>query len=211
MEMNTLNWIRSDVYEEMEQAAKGKLRMIPGLWIDGKTYWMENGFKELFPEENISVHVKRDNVHSKISFFRSYITNHDDKPRNVKLLIQHKHEYSSREHFSFISPAENVIFHMADSKVFLVNGQLNGKKMAECSIQPYWNLYSDQIWKCRNKGILRYHPMVKGNAISIFVFNVGFEGKGTVEAESWIVSGDSKSELLRYNQLLLKKRTSISI
>ncbi len=209
--MNTLNWIRSDVYEEMEQAVKGKLRMIPGLWIDGKTYWMENGYKKLFPEEKISVYVKTNNVHSKIAFFKCFIINHDDRPRKVKLLIQHKHECSSREHFSFISPAENVIFHKADSKVFLVNGQLNGKKMTECSIQPYWNLYSDQIWYCRNKGILKYYPMAKGNAISIFALTIDFGGKETAEAETWIINGESKSELLQYNQLLLKKRTSISI
>ncbi|KON87048.1 hypothetical protein AF332_09645 [Sporosarcina globispora] len=201
--MNTLNWIQSDVYEEMEKAPIGKLKMILGLWIDGKTYWMENRSKEVFPEENISVQIKKESIHSKVSYFRSYITNHADKPRTVKLLLQHRHEYSCREHFSFISPAENVIFHMADSKLFLVNGQLNGKKMEECTIQPYWNIYSDQIWTCRKKGILKYHPMAKGNATSVFSLDAVFDGRGTIEGESWIVRGDSKSEILQYNSLLI--------
>ena len=203
--MNTLNWIQSDVYEEMEKAPIGKLRMIPGLWIDGKTYWMENVSKEMFPDENISVQIKTEKIHSKISYFRCYITNHADEPRTIKLLLQHRHELSSREHLSFISPAENVIFHMADSKLFLVNGQLNGKKMEECTIQPYWNIFSDQIWNCKKKGTLKYHPMAKGNAISIFALNAVFNGRGTAEGESWIINGNSKSETLQYNSLLIDR------
>jgi hypothetical protein len=45
--------------------------------------------------------------------------------------------------------------------------------------------------------------MVQGNAISVFSLNAVFNGRGTIEGGSWIINGDSKSEILRYNNLLI--------
>ncbi|MDQ0269446.1 hypothetical protein [Cytobacillus purgationiresistens] len=186
-----------------------KLILTPGLWIDGHTHWLDSGMEKIFAEKGISIRIKEMDIHSKVRFYKLYVTNHDQNNRKVKLLMAHRYIFPVREHVSFISPSENVIYHVADKKTFLINGHLRGNIKQECTVQPYWNVYNDQIWSHNDKSVLKYHPMVKGHAVSIYAHNVDFQGKESIEGEAWVISDMDKNELIDINHALLKNILAI--
>ncbi|WP_080845095.1 hypothetical protein [Cytobacillus gottheilii] len=201
--MNT-NSLRKTEHDPNFEGMNRKLRMFPGLWVDGVTYWLNDGLQQTLHEIGLSIHVKELPVHSKVRFYKVYVTNHYPFARKVKILLQYTHESPSREHVSFVSPADNLVYHLADQTVYLVNGYMQKEKIKECTIQPYWNIYSDNIWASSALGKLKYIPMFKGNAVSLFTKEIEFDGRQTCEGESWVISGESKSELQNLNSVLLK-------
>lgn len=201
--MNT-NLLRAADHEHLYKTVNRKLRMIPGLWIDGITYWLNEGLQQTLHEIGLSIHVKELPAHSKVRFYKIYVTNHYPFARKVKILLQYKHEIHSSEQVSFVSPVDNIVYHLADQTVYLVNGFMEREKIKECTIQHYWNIHTDNIWACSESGKLTYVPMIKGNAVSLYTKEIAFSGRQTCEGESWIISGESKNELLNLNSVLLK-------
>lgn len=201
--MNT-NSLRATDHECLYKTVNRKLRMIPGLWIDGVTYWLDNGLEKTLHEIGLSIHVKELPIHSKVRFYKIYVTNHYPLARKIKVLLQYKHDTHSREHVSFVSPVDNIVYHLADQTVYLANGFMEKEKIKECTIQNYWNIHTDNMWACAKSGKLKYVPMLKGNAVSLYTKELQFSGRQTYEGESWIISGESKKDLLNLNSVLLK-------
>ncbi|UII54866.1 hypothetical protein LS684_14530 [Cytobacillus spongiae] len=193
-----------DPYSYSEEPVRYGLKLTPGLWVEGKMYWLMNGMEKLLHEEEISIQVKQEQIHSKARYFDMYVTNHLSFPRKVKLFFMYHHEFSTREHFSFISPSDNVIFHLANSQVFLVNARTSEKRMGQCTIQPYWDVSTGAIWSNKEKGFLKYAPMAKGTSASICSLDIEIPGNQTRKGSSWMIEGSSKTELLKFNQALLK-------
>ncbi|MEW9107745.1 hypothetical protein ACQCT6_02165 [Cytobacillus gottheilii] len=201
--MNT-NSLRITDHDPLYESVNRKLRMFPGIRVDGVTYWLNGGLQQTLHEIGLSIHVKELHIHSKVRYYKVYVTNHYPFSRKVNVLLQYKHETHSREHVSFVSPVDNLVYHLADQTVYLVNGYLENEKMSECTIQPYWNIHTDNIWAESASGRLKYLPMVKGNAVSLYTKEIEFDGRQTCEGESWIISGSSKTELQNLNSVLLK-------
>jgi hypothetical protein len=178
----------------------------PGLWIDGRMRWFKNGDEKLIFEEEVTVNSKKVHVHSKVYFYSLYISNHSQNEKNVKVVTMHQHPNAERDHLAFVSPSENVIFHLTNNKVFLVNGNCDGDGLKQYTIQPPWSIYSDQIWSNLQKGSLKYQPLNKGGAISLFSIDMNIPPKTTGKANTWIITGESKNELIKLDQLLLKNR-----
>jgi hypothetical protein len=181
-----------------------QLQMDVGIWIDGYTHWLHNQNEKLITSEKLTVKVKQEFTFSKVKSSHIYITNHNNTEINFKLLIMHRYTRASKDHFSFISPSDQVIFHLANKKVFLINGQYEEQAIKQATIQPFWNMNTDQMWKCTKKGLLKYQPMAKGSAVSIFTLDISVPPHETKKASTWTVQGESKSELLNVNQTLLK-------
>ncbi|MBU8879388.1 hypothetical protein BGM26_10370 [Bacillus sp. FJAT-29790] len=202
--MKTNTCMQTSLSGNVVPMRKERLNVIPGIWIGGKTYWMNSGFEKHIPEEGISVQLKQEHIHSNIRLINVFITNHEPRSLSVKLLFQHKHVQAANEHISFISPSENVIFHLADGLIYLVNSHSIDRIKGSCSVQPYMNIHSNNIWACSESGTLKYNPMAKGNAVSLFLLEFQFQGKDTIEGKSWIISSDNEDELLNLNEALLK-------
>lgn len=175
-----------------------------GIWIDGKTYWIHNGTEKLIPDEAISIKINKVSIHSKIGFFDIYVTNHSESEKEIKLIVTHSFEKFHKDDLTFFSPSEKVIYHLTNRAFYLVNGQINGSLFSDYTMQPVWNIYTDQFWDCQNKGTLKYQPMSKGPSNSLFVFEMKIPGLKTHKANTWMISGNTRSELLGLNQVVLK-------
>ncbi|MFE8702467.1 hypothetical protein ACFYKX_17865 [Cytobacillus sp. FJAT-54145] len=182
----------------------------PGIWINGRTYWVHNGHEKIVTEESITIQMKEHFVHSKIKLHELSVKNHNNQPIKIKLLCMNQHQYPVQDHFTFVSPTENVLFHLTNKTVFLVNGCCQGKEMEQMTVQPFWNAHTDQIWRNEKIGNLHYQPMAKGTVASIFSLNMEIPAKKTAKGHSWIIYGKNKEELSRLNKALLKKQTSNS-
>ena len=173
-----------------------------GIWINGRTYWLENKNERFLISEGISVNFNQKTIHSKIKYFDVFVTNHGKKDRQVKLLIMNHHH--RKEHFSYISPVDKVIYHISSGEIHLVNGLHNGKGFNHYTIQPQWNIKSKYLWDSQEKGILKYMPMLKGAAASIHTFDLSIQARGTQKCSSWSIIGNDKKEIKDLNHHILK-------
>ncbi|WP_460341675.1 hypothetical protein [Pseudoneobacillus sp. C159] len=181
-----------------------ELQIMIGIWINGQTYWLQNQTERMLTDEMLSIRVKQQNPSSRIRQNDIFVTNHNYVEKALKILVLHRYQYATQDHLSFISPKENVIFHLANSRVYLVNGYCEGQLIQQPTIQPLWVMNTEQIWKCPSEGKLNYLPMVKGIAISLFTFDLYLPSSQTRKAATWSIQGESKCELLKVNQSLLK-------
>lgn len=179
------------------------IEVIPGIWMNGKTYWFKPEVETIIPEEGISVYMKKEENTSSLQLYRTIITNYRASKAHVKLLIQNRHLQCS-QHFSFISPFEKVAFHLDNQLVYLANGYCQEKTNGASTIQPLKNVFDDTIWTCAEKGYLKYNPMGKEDAVSLFLYEYNFRGKEALEGKSWVISGDNEEELIKLNASLLK-------
>ncbi|WP_141431584.1 hypothetical protein [Bacillus sp. 03113] len=194
----------NQMYLDEKNKSKGRIKATPGIWIEGKTYWLWDASEKLIPNEAISIQIRQEHKHSKIIYFEIFVRNHLATPRNVKLIMMHHYDVTGLDHLAFVSPTDNVIFHLADDIVHLVNGHCRGDGMEQRTIQPLWNLYSDRLWNNSEKGVLKYQPMGKGATASIFTLNMNIDSKETCECSSWVISSRSKLEVMGLNHVLLK-------
>lgn len=178
------------------------LIVTPGIWIDGKTYWLRDSHEKLIPEEEISIRVKDSSIHSKSKIHDMFIKNHGNKLRNVKILFMHQNPCMTKELLTFVSPAEKAIFHIKNHFIYLVNGQCQGKPMDQMTVQPFWNFHTERIWQSPAKGILRYHPMAKGMMVSIFSLEASVPINEICKASTWTVFSHNKNELEQLNRQL---------
>ena len=175
-----------------------------GIWINGRTYWLENKSERFLISEGISVNMNQKIIHSKIKYFDVIVTNHGKRDRRVKLLMMNHHQ--RKEHFSYISPVDKVIYHISSGKIHLVNGLHNGKGFNHYTIQPEWTIKrnSSYLWDSQEKGILKYMPMFKGAAASVHTFDLNIEARGTQKCSSWSIIGNDKKEIIELNRRILK-------
>ncbi|MGJ7921371.1 hypothetical protein [Neobacillus sp. LXY-4] len=185
-------------------AIQNPLKSKIGLWIDGKIFWVKNGTEKLIQAEAISIKINQRNIHSKIRFFDIFVTNHSEKMKQLKLIVLNSCEKFAKDDLTFISPIEKVIYHLARRTIHLVNGQMNGTLLNEYTVQPVWNIYTDKFWDCQKKGTLKYQPLSHGPSNSLFTINMNIPASKTCKANTWIISGETKEELLRLNQVVLK-------
>jgi GH15 family glucan-1,4-alpha-glucosidase len=178
------------------------LAVTPGLWMDGKMYWLKDSHEKIIPEEGISVLVKEGSIHSKTKLHDVFIKNHGDHARNVKLLFMHHYPDVTKELLAFVSPAEKIIFHIKNNQIYLVNGQCQGCSMEQMTVQPLWNVNTALIWQSLEKGVLKYQPMAKGIMVSIFSLDAQVKVNETCKASTWTVFGQNKNELLKLNQVM---------
>jgi hypothetical protein len=199
-----------NIYEmvENEQPPKQKiveqLQFVPGIWVDGQYYWLNTSMEKVIYEEELVLKVKQEQIHSKIRLSNIYVSNHSDREKEVKILVMHQYPNPCHEQLTFISPTENRIFHLADKKIHMVNGQFHGKPLTECTTMSQWNVFTDQIWNSIEKGILKYQPMAKGLSASIFALKMTLKPHETKKVHTWAINGKDKNEVLFLEQALLK-------
>jgi hypothetical protein len=196
------------IFEKEESKVEGyflpQLQLVIGIWINGQTYWLHNQSEKIITNEKLTVKIKQENIFSKIRNSLILMTNHDQLEKNVKIVLMHRYTHASKDHLAFISPTDQVIFHLANKKVFLVNGKCEGQAIQQATIQPFWSINTGYMWSCENKGTLKYQPMAKGIAVSMFTFNLSIPSHETRMASTWTIQGEAKSELLNVNEALLK-------
>jgi hypothetical protein len=208
--MINLNESRYNQQFTFHHSTIAQLHYTPGIWVNGKYYWLQNCMEKVMYEEGITFSVKSEQIHTNIRLNQIHVTNHTSQAKRVKVLSMHHHSRISQEHFTFVSPKDQVIFHLANKEVFLVNGHFNGCGLHEYTIQPYWNVFTDKIWSCKKKGNLKYQPMAKGAAASITALIAEMNPHQTIKLNTWIIKGTSKRDVAMLDQALLKKHTSIS-
>lgn len=184
-------------------ALDSKLHFTAGIWLNGEYCWLQNSNEKMFYDEQIFVKVKQMQLHSKIQVNEIFVSNRSMKSKRVKILAMHHHSRISQEQLTFASPKDQVIFHIANHEMFLVNGHCNGG-IKEYSVQPYWNVLTDNIWACQKKGRLKYQPMAKGPAVSIFTLEAEVKPNEMHKFNIWNIKGKDKQELIKQEQVLLK-------
>ncbi len=198
--------MKTDIYfamNEEETAAPSfptYLSVTPGIWMDGKTYWVRDSSEKMIPEESISIHVRESSLHSKTRIHDVFIKNHGNRSRDIKVLFIHYYPKITKEVLSFVSPAEQSIFHIKNERIFLVNGQCQDRTSEQMTVQPLWNIHTDLIWQSTENGVLKYQPMAKGMAGSIFSLRSKVGVNKICKASAWMVFGNNKNELLQLNQ-----------
>lgn len=188
----------------LEETLGLHLQMVLGIWVNGNTYWLYNQNEKIITREQLTINIKQEFVQSKVRLSHIHVTNHDEIEKEIKLLLIHRYAQASKDHFTFISPSEQVIFHLANKKVFLVNGHFEGNYIQQATIQPFWTMNTEKMWNCPDKGILKYQPMAKGLAVSMFTLDLAIPSHATKKASTWTIQGESKTELAKVNDALLK-------
>lgn len=200
--MNMNAYLREENVERIMH--RQPLIFTPGLWIKGKVHWLGDSTEKLLPLEDLSIKMKQANIHSKIEFYDIFVTNHSKTVKEAKLILMQRHPESANDHFSFVSPNENVIFHFADKQIYLVNGMNSCGKMKQRTVQPIWNVGTDRLWSCQESGVLNYQPMAKGAAASIYALDVQMGPRETQKSSCWMIEGTEKKTINHLNQMLLK-------
>jgi len=208
--MKSEAYLNADYQCIQKEAAGGRLVGIPGVWIEGKTYWIQNGYEKLIPDHSISVHIKHISKHSKVQYSEIYVRNHASVAKQMKILVLNHYTQPFKEHLAFVSPTDNIIFHSVDEELFLVNGECNGCRLEQRTIQPQWNIHTEHIWSKRGNGILKYQPMGKGASVSIFSLNVEIKPHTSTIGRTWTIHGKEKQDVMALNSYLIKNHTSIS-
>ena len=185
-------------------ASADQLQFIPGIWVDGKYFWLQNCTEKVMYDEELIIKVKQEQIHSKIRFSSVYVSNHSQKTKEIKILAMYHYPSIYGEQLTFISPSENRIFHLANSNVYMVNGQYHGAGIKECTTMPQWNAFTDQIWSSLEKGSLMYQPMVKGLAASIFTVKMTINHHETKKMSTWAINGTNKNDVISLERVLLK-------
>jgi len=201
MEANSC--LRPEFLGNNELSSINDLKCIPGIWVGGKTYWLDSNNNELNLDEGIFFHVKNEHVQQNINLLTAFVTNQSFCPLRAKLIFQYQQE-TDFEQFSFISPSENIIYHLADNTINLINGHCINNRRSRYSVQPLYNLCQNQIWTCKETGILKYNPMAIGNVMSIQIFDLDLDERQTMIGKSWIISGQNEENLLKLNEMLIK-------
>lgn len=194
-------------YSRLQTMLKSKI----GIWIDGKIFWVKNGTEKLLPDQSLSIRINQRDIHSKIKLLDIFVTNHNEKIRDIKVIVMHSFERFAHDDLTFFSPKEKVIYHLAKRSMFLVNGLINNSFMHEYTVQPIWNIYTEMFWDCKHQGTFKYQPMSHGPSNSLFALNMKLTGSNTSRANAWMITGNTKEELLSLNQAVLKKHTSFSL
>lgn len=180
------------------------LQFIPGIWVNGQYYWLQNRTEMVLYDEEIIIKVKQEQLHSKIRFYHIYVSNHSMQTKDIKVLAMHHFSNVSQDNITFISPIDDRIFHHTKKNVYLVNGLFKGDGLTEYTAIPQWYAYTDQIWNSLQKGSLKYQPIAKGPAASIFAIKMSIHQQETSKMNTWTITGTSKNELLAMEEGLFK-------
>ncbi len=189
--------------EKNELVPTDVFHAIPGIWIGGKTYWLQSEMEELNLDEGILLHIKRGRVQPNIWMCVVTMTNQSFCPLHVKLIFQYRQK-AYKEDCSFISPTKNIIYSLSDDTIQLIGGQSTSGAKLTCSVQPLWNNPENEIWARAESGVLKYNPMANGNTISLQIIDLEIEENETCEGKSWLINGQCERELLKINEMLLK-------
>ncbi|MEH7332927.1 hypothetical protein V7161_09840 [Neobacillus drentensis] len=186
------------------QAAIDSLQFIPGIWVNGKYYWLHNCTEKVIFDEELIIRVKNEPIHSKIRFSSVFVSNHSNHRKEIKVLVMHHYANIKQDNLTFVSPTDSRIFHVADKGIFLVNGKFDEFGMKEYTTIPQWSAYTDKIWSSLLKGSLKYQPMTGGPAASIYAIRMSLVQHETRKMNTWTIAGSSKNELISMEQGLLK-------
>ncbi|CEG27865.1 hypothetical protein [Bacillus sp. B-jedd] len=186
-----------------------KLALATGLWISGNVYWSCGRTEIVLMKEEISLKIFVEQPHSKITMLNYFVCNHGKAEKQVKILAMQYGQSALKEHFAFVSPADEIVFHLMDKHLFLVDGRSGPEGNWELTVVPSWHASLDGIWGSKEKGTLKYNPMAKGNPASILSNDTIILPGNTVRACTWLISGKDKNELLALNKALLKNRLAI--
>ncbi|GHH96998.1 hypothetical protein [Neobacillus kokaensis] len=185
-------------------ASIGKLQYIPGIWVNGKYFWLQNRMEKVIYEEGLIIKVEQKHLHSKIHFFNIFVSNHSHQSKDIKILAMHHFQNAHQDHLTFVSPTDQRIFHHAGQNVFLVNLMHNESETKEYTTMPLWNVYTNQIWSSLQNGTLKYQPMAKGPAASILAEKITVSPQKTEKISTWTIAGKNKNEVIAMEQALLK-------
>ena len=116
------------------------LQFIPGLWVNGKYFWLHDCTEKVFNQEELIIKVKQEQPHSKIRFSSVYVSNHNKETKEVSVLAMHYYPNVIQDNLAFVSPMDNRIFHLAHKNIYLVNGEYNGVGMKEYTTMPQWKV-----------------------------------------------------------------------
>jgi len=208
--MSLITVLQDDKHASHIELAMEPLQFVPGLWVNGKYVWLQNTKEKVIYDEAVMIKVNDEQIHSKICLSSVYVSNHSHKTIEVQILAMHHLVNVGQDNLTFVSPIENHIIHHAKTHVYLVNGRCTNASINEYTAVPLRNAYTDRIWNSVQKGNLKYQPMAKGPAASIFTMSLSIEPYQTKKMDTWTISGSNKNELILLEKTLLKKHTSIS-
>lgn len=189
---------------DVSSIVANNLKVVPGLWIDGRVEWLTNGTEKILDDKQLTIKMKSRLYGSTINIYDVYICNHANYSRECKILFANQFVYLKQQQFTFISPVDEVIFHLDDGEIYLINSCHNGKTFNQSTVQPLWNFQSKDIWNDMSQGRLQYQPMAKGASVSIVAMDLLLHPKETTSCSCWQILGRSKSNLLKLNDLLMK-------
>ncbi|WP_040208010.1 hypothetical protein [Neobacillus jeddahensis] len=181
------------------------IQFVPGIWVNGKCLWLHNCTEKVIYDEELIFIVKQEQIHSKIRFSSLYVSNHSDQKKDINILAMHYFSNVGQDQLTFISPKDNHIFHHANNEILLVNGRSNKMGTKVCTVIPLWHAHTDQIWSSVDKGNLKYQPMAKGPAASIFAMKVSIAPRETGKMTTWTIAGSNKNDLLSMENALTKR------
>ncbi len=188
------------------QSHAAPLQCVPGIWVNGKYYWLPNRTEKVLYEEGLIIKMIKNQIHSKIDFYRIFVSNHSQQAINIKILALHYFQNVNQDCLTFVSPTDRKIFHHADEQVSLVNVTNSKSELMEYDYTtvPLWNVYTDQIWSSLKRGSLKYLPLVKGPAASILAAPMTVNPQKTERINTWTITGKKRNEVIAMEQALLK-------
>jgi len=181
-----------------------------GVWIDGKTYWLDDGVWNITigGEEHTCVgslfaeHAElgitlasRDTVHNEHDvFLRQFIvTNTGDQTREIKLFFaqQFRIYESRRGDTGYYDPRVGAIIHYKGETTLLVNAMTNGQQFTEYNIGIFGIEGKEGTWLDAEDGKLEGNPIEHGSTDSVLAIPMTLGAGASQTAYYWVVCADS--------------------
>ncbi|WP_071460131.1 hypothetical protein [Bacillus massilinigeriensis] len=180
-------------------ADKGFPTMIPCIWHNGNLHWvLENNF--YIREAGVSIQYEKVEMLPDVNFYEIIISGESNMGMSGKLIIMHRHKLLGNKGFAFLSPAENVIFHLDNQFVYLVDSDDSTGRIRQSTVLPWSIVKKGNIWGTKQQESLLYQPLGQGDVASLQVFDFNFKEEHPVIFHTWCTRGKDKDSLLKINR-----------
>jgi len=195
-----------------------------GVWVDGKLSWTSDKDWSLHIEceeealsgktfaENTNLGVElnlSDTVYNEKNIFLRKVTvrNTGNAGREFKIFFGQEFElYESHSRdTAYFDPLTHSIIHYRGSRVFLINGQLEGKGFDDYTTGEFGKRGKEGSYKDAEDGVLSKNPIEHGRVDSIIEFTVRLDANEEQTIYYWVAVAKSIGEAHELNSYLLER------
>jgi len=210
-------------YVGLENHVGGQHKHRVGVWVEGKMRWLDNNWDiKIQSEDNalignisarnnelgIELHFS-DTVYNEKNIFIREITvkNLTDRRREIKLYFAHEFEIyeSKRGDTVYFDPIRHTIIHYRGLRVFLINGQMDGKSFNDYTTGIFNIDGKEGSYKAAEQGKLPKNPIEHGPTDSVIGFDINLNSHETKTIYYWMTIAKSIPEADELDNYVLNK------
>ncbi len=209
----------------LENHAGGELRFRIGIFVDNNMSWLsedsawniktecdENSLEGFVTAEHKDKKVKlsfRNIVYNESDIFlrNLVVTNLSENTREIKVYFGQEFQIGRVQggDTAYFDPATNTIIHYKGKRVFLINGECDGKSFSDYAVGLYGVGGRDGVYRDAEDGKLSKNSIEHGSVDSVVGFYAQFEPNSEKTVNYWITASDSIDGAIELDAYVLRK------